>query len=516
MTTSRGCRDRIASLLALAALMVVALLLVGWLAHALDPDVRREQLARERIRTQQAPAREAALTTLLWGAVAIGLGTAAGLGITLVMDRHARARHLRADATTGLFPQVRGEGGLFVNHNEPGAQSLAALAAAGRRPTAALAGRVIDAQYRQPAPPPPPMPQALEPQARYPVQVDVYSAPLPRDLALPVGVSGDGQQIALPLRNLGNVLVAGLPGGGKSELLASMIAGLLRQDATGQRVQIAAIDTKLVSFGNLPALAALYAPPALEMDDASALTEALLAEVRRRFQQLHAAGARSVEEYQTRTGETLPYVVAVIDELADLTADSDRRRGAAWLAAATEIGRKGRAAGVSLVMATQRPSADVIPSSLRNLAGAGVAFRLARADDSRLVLDAAGAETLPRTPGRCLVRHRDMIQAQAYYAGLVGGRFDQFCAALPAPGWPVRETGIPPFSPVEEPVPANSGGIPGFGTAQTGDYTPEQVAHIRARYDDLRSIKGVQRELYDGQEGGYWFYRIRDAVEAGR
>lgn len=428
------------------------------------------------------------------------------------MARRSRYVHPR----DGMFP-VRERGDGYDNPNEPGAQSLAVMTAAGRRPTAALAERVIDAHYRQPvAPLPPALPALPEQLGYYPTRVDVYSAPLPRDLALPVGVGGDGQPVALPLRNLGNVLVAGLPGGGKSELLASMIAGLLRQDATGQRVQIAAIDTKLVTFGNLPALSALYAPPALEIDDAHALTEALLAEVRERFQRLHAAGTRSVEEYQTRTGETLAYIVAVIDELADLTSDSDRRRGAAWLAAATEIGRKGRAAGVSLVMATQRPSSDVIPSSLRNLAGAAVAFRLARADDSRLVLDAAGAEMLPATPGRCLVRHRDTAQAQAYYAGLEGGRFDQFCAALPAPGWPVRDTGIPPFSPVREPVPANTGGIPVFSTAQTGDYTPEQVAHIRERYAELGSLKAVQRELYDGQNGGYWFYRISDVVKAGQ
>lgn len=424
------------------------------------------------------------------------------------MARRSRYVHPR----DGMFP-VRERGAGYDNPNEPGAQSLAVMAAVGRRPTAALAERVIDAHYRQPvAPVPPALPALPEQLGYYPTRVDVYSAPLPRDLALPVGVDGGGQPVALPLRNLGNVLVAGLPGGGKSELLASMIAGLLRQDATGQRVQIAAIDTKLVTFGNLPALAALYAPPALEIDDAHALTEALLAEVRERFQRLHAAGTRSVEEYQARTGETLAYIVALIDELADLTSDSDRRRGAAWLAAATEIGRKGRAAGVSLVMATQRPSSDVIPSSLRNLAGAAVAFRLARADDSRLVLDAAGAEMLPATPGRCLVRHRDTAQAQAYYAGLEGGRFDQFCAALPAPGWPVRDTGIPAFYPAEEPVPA---GIPVFGTDQTLDYTPEQVAHIRRLHAELGSLKAVQRKLY-GQEGGYWFYRIRAAVEAGR
>lgn len=430
-----------------------------------------------------------------------------GGAVVLVQWMARKSRQI--GARDGLYPRIDGGHGQYADLNEPGAQSLAVMAAAGRRPTAALAGRVIDAHYRQPdAPAPPVLPAQPEQLGYYPSRVDVYSAPLPRDLALPVGVDGGGQPVTLPLRNLGNVLVGGLPGGGKSELLASMIAGLLRQDATGQRVQIAAIDTKLVTFGNLPALAALYAPPALEIDDAHALTEALLAEVRERFQRLHAAGTRSVEEYQARTGETLAYIVALIDELADLTADSDRRRGAAWLAAATEIGRKGRAAGVSLVMATQRPSSDVIPSSLRNLAGASVAFRLMRADDSRLVLDAAGAEMLPRTPGRCLVRHRDTAQAQSYYAGLEGGRFDQFCAALPLAS-PVRDAGIPPQPSPQPGIPV---GIPVFGTDQSMDYTPEQVAHIRRLHAELGSLKAVQRKLY-GQEGGYWFYQIRDAVQ---
>lgn len=456
-----------------------------------------------------------------WGPTFYQIAAAASLlafvlvvvGGAVVLVQWMARKSRQIGARDGLYPRIDGGHGQYADLNEPGAQSLAVMAAAGRRPTAALAGRVIDAHYRQPdAPAPPVLPAQPEQLGYYPSRVDVYSAPLPRDLALPVGVDGGGQPVTLPLRNLGNVLVGGLPGGGKSELLASMIAGLLRQDASGARVRIAAIDTKLVSFGNLPQLAALYDAPALEIEDAHGLTEALLAEVRERFQRLHAAGTRSVEEYQARTGETLPYVVAMIDELADLTADSDRRRGAAWLAAATEIGRKGRAAGVSLVMATQRPSSDVIPSSLRNLAGAAVAFRLARADDSRLVLDAAGAEMLPATPGRCLVRHRETVQSQAYYAGLEGGRFDQFCAALPAPGWPVRETGIPAQPSPQPGIPA---GIPVFGTEQTGDYTLEQVAHIRQRHAALGSLKAVQREIY-GQEGGYWFYRIRDAVEAGR
>ena len=526
--TSRGCRDQIDKGIAMLAMLVLVLVMVGWLAALLDPSTQtaRQQRAAARAREDRARAeaaeawsdawsshageRAAALTYGMMALVAIGVGASAGLAVTVVTERRLRARQLHADAATGLFPVVRERPGLIINPNEPRAQTLAALAAA-RRPTAASVARVLDA---------PVTPQISEPQGRpesgatWPAKVDIYHAPIAHALALPVGVGGAGRPVELPLRNLGNVLIGGLPGAGKSELLASMVAGLLRQDATGQQVRVAVVDTKLVSFGALPDLAALWARPALELDDAHALTEALVAEVQRRYRLLRAADVRSIEEYRARTGETLPYVVTVIDELVDMTADSDRRRAAAWLASAQEIGRKGRAAGVGLVMATQRPSADVIPASLRNLAGASVAFRVARNHDSVAILGETGAELLPPAPGRCLVRHRETIQVQAYMAGLEGGAFDRYCKTLPqvdsveAAGWPVRETGIPASPPAQPPA---SDGIPLFCTTQTQGYTDEQVQHIRDRYADLGSLKAVQRELY-GQEGGVWFYRIREAI----
>lgn len=356
-------------------------------------------------------------------------------GAVAIVQRMARAnRRIYADRSTGLYPTIDHGKGRYVSLNEPGAQSLAALAsAAGRRPTAALAGRVIDAHYSNGNPQPQPfdVPALPEPAARFPARAEVYNAPLPRALALPVGVAGDGRPVALPLRNLGNVLVGGLPGGGKSELLASMMAGLLRQDASGRTVQVAAVDTKLVSFGLLPNLAALYAPPALTLEDAHGLVASLAGEVQRRFELLHAARVRSLEELEHTTGERLPYLACFVDELADLSTDPDKARRDRFLALAQEIGRKGRAAGVALVMATQRPSADVIPSSLRNLAGAAVAFRVSRNHDSIAVLGEPGAETLPAVPGRCLVKHADVAQVQGYAAGLEGGTFDRFCAALP-------------------------------------------------------------------------------------
>ena len=336
-----------------------------------------------------------------------------GGSIAIVRWMALRSRAVHPGAT-GLFPLQYHAGG-YVNNNTEHAQALAVMHAAGRA-TSASVGKVLDWQ---------PVPELPAPVVEtFPPTIDVYGAALPSELALPVGIDGAGRAVQLPLRNLGNVLVAGLPGAGKSELLASMIAGVLRQSPDGRRAQVAVIDTKLVSFGNLPNMAGLWQPPALDIGDAQALIWQVLGEVRRRYELLHNARVRSLEELQATTGETLPYLTCVIDEVADLTCDVDKKRQADFLASATEIGRKGRACGVSLVMATQRPSADTIPSTLRNLAGAAVAFRLAKADDSRLVMGSAGAESLPSLPGRCIVKHSTVTTCQAYRAGLEGGNFD--------------------------------------------------------------------------------------------
>ncbi|MFZ2358723.1 MAG: FtsK/SpoIIIE domain-containing protein [Anaerolineae bacterium] len=465
----------------------------------------------------------AAVPSVAWlvagGAVLFAIVfVATGGAIALVRRWWRSSRYVRP--TDGLFPLVDLGGGIFYNGNEPGAQSLAALAA-GRRPTAAAVGRIIDGQYRT-VNTPSDVPQIAEPAARFPARVEVYDAALPRALALPVGVDGDGQPVALPLRNLGNVLVGGLPGGGKSELLASMMAGLLRQDASGRTVQVAAIDTKLVSFGLLPNLAALYAPPALTLEDAHGLIAGLAAEVQRRFELLHAARVRSLEELENSTGERLPYLACFVDELADLSTDLDKARRDRFLALTQEIGRKGRAAGVALIMATQRPSADVIPSSLRNLAGAAVAFRVSRNHDSIAVLGEPGAETLPAVPGRCLVKHADVAQVQGYAAGLEGGRFDAFCAALPqvttlqplrtdgailVNNWPTTGAVVPVAAVVDGCGPVVQRLEPGR------EPDPQLASTMRAWYHDGVSKTAICARTWGYKDGPTW--SILDRVLAG-
>jgi hypothetical protein len=502
-------------LLTLLAAGLIGLAVLSVLLSNADPAMRAERVRREQIKTRAAAERSEAVTTFVEGAVVIaivglvgGVATILALGGVLVLDRTRRGREIHVDPRTALYPVIREAHGVYANLNAPQTQQLAALAAASRRrPTAATVGRVLDGPRTD-------APQIAAPAEHYPARVDVYTAPMPKHLALPVGVAGDGRHVALPLRGLGNVVIGGLPNYGKSELLASMMAGLLRQDATGERQQIAVIDMKLVSFGNLPDLAGLRWPVATDIDEAHQVIAAARAECSRRYEVLRAARARTLEEYQTVTGEPLPYLTVLVDEIADLTQDDDRGRRERFLSSAMQIARQGRAAGVGLVMATQRPSADVLPSSLRNLAGAAVAFRVQRNHDSIAVLGEPGAEALPAVPGRCLVKHSSVVQVQAFYAGLEGGRFDAFVAqmptaetALPAPAWPVRTD----TAPVYRPETALQGGIPVFSTDDRATYTAEQIAHIRDRYAALGSLKAVERELYQ-QDGGYWFYRLKEVL----
>ncbi len=443
------------------------------------------------------------------------------IGGAVVLVSWLARRSRQIGARDGLYPRMDHGRGQYADLNEPGAQSLAVLAA-GRRPTAAAVGRVIDGQYRNVNAQPFDVPALPEPAARFPARVEVYDAALPRALALPVGLDGAGQPVALNLRNLGNVLVGGLPGGGKSELLASMMAGLLRQDASGRTVQVAAVDTKLVSFGLLPNLAALYAPPALTVEDAHGLVAALAGEVQRRFELLHAARVRSLEELENTTGERLPYLVAFVDELADLSTDPDRGRRDRFLALAQEIGRKGRAAGVALVMATQRPSADVIPSSLRNLAGAAVSFRVSRNHDSIAVLGEPGAELLPAVPGRCLVKHADVAQVQGYAAGLEGGAFDRFCAALPTAttAQPLRTDDAilvnnwPTTAAVAAVVPGCDGCSPVVQRLEPGREPDAQLAAtMRAWYHSGVSKTAICQRVWQYKDGVTW--SILDRVLSG-
>lgn len=476
----------------------------------------------------EAPARAEAVTLFMWGTVAVLLATCAGVGAAMVRLAVVRSGIVHAHRDTALYPAVR-VGGQWQVLSDPIAQQFAVLPA---RPTAAVARALIGAPTATGRGAPAVIdatPVASLP--ALPNRCSVYDAlrqaqdgaPTPTTPALLVGQTANGP-LSLPLANLGNVLVGGLPGSGKSELLAAMIAGLLPHP---RHAQVAVIDPKLVDFGVMPSdLAGLWQPVATDQAAAIDLAGEVLAECQRRFAMLKDAGARSLAAYNATLSkakglERLPYLVAFIDELADFA--GDKRFGPLAL----EIGRKGRAAGVSLVLATQRPSADVVDSSLRAVAGAAVAFRVRNVHDSRTIIGDSGAELLPAdVPGRCIVQRGDLTHCQAYYAGLAAGDFDRFLASLPKGGgdtWRATSCDtqpvITPVTPVTGPswagiAPANVS--PTLPTDPAAPVSEAQRQHVIDAYRRAGgSLRATQRALFPSQqEGGHWFYWIRAIVQA--
>jgi FtsK/SpoIIIE family len=360
-----------------------------------------------------------------------------GWPASFVRRRWADAGRVWADVRTRMFPAVPKDGPEFDAYlNERLAQIASAIASheGSLGGTGSAWRRLLDA-------PEPETLQLAAPEPELPTEVHIQSALLPAgQLALPIGITANGP-LALPLRNLGNGVVGGLQGTGKSECLSAMMAGLLRQDASGRQLQIAVADMKGgVDFGRIPAdLAALWQPVARELSEAQALIAALMAEVERRNRLLAEANVANIEA-ANRAGANLPYLLAFVDEIAFLTMPANERAqekelrelSQTFISAAVRVSMVGRAAGVALVMATQRPSAAVIPTMLRDLAGWRIAFRCRNPDSSRAVLDEAGAEALPSVPGRCLVSAGGgAVLAQSYMSDIEHGHFDAFLARLP-------------------------------------------------------------------------------------
>lgn len=520
------------SLVALIALAVLASIGLAIADIGGDPVAREIWVWVGRIWTGLCGVLPLALAVLILGGAYIGLGYA----LTWARSHAALIYHRK-----GQLPAV--------GEVEPGRPRLRVIADQ-RNQQAEVAGAIFDGNVDRAntggikALLRPPEAERILPDLeseplRLPAQASIYTAPLPSEPALLLGAGGDGQ-VALPLRNIGGGVIGGLQGMGKSELLASLMAGLLRQDATGRLLRLGLIDMKGgLDFARMPGdLAAWQWPIATDEARAVALIGQLRAEIERRTMLLVEAGVNTIEAYNVRSGETLPYLVVLIDELMFLTAPAleaglsrlDRADSRAFIGHALRCLAVGRASGVSLIMATQKPSADVVPTRLRDLAGWRVAFRCATFEASRAILGQGGAEALPHEAGRALLwRGAGLQEMRAYLAGIEGGDFDRFTArlaradrlALPedaeADGVGAADLLDGPEAvyryaePVTGPQPAGADGIPVYVPQNEPPWDTEAKALIYRRWLALGSLKAVERELYN-QEGGVKFYWVRDAV----
>ena len=210
-----------------------------------------------------------------------------------------------------------------------------------------------------------------------------------------VGKDIGGKCIVGNIAKLPHMLIAGTTGSGKSVCMNSIIISLLYK-ASPDDVKLIMVDPKMVELGIYNGIPHLLIPVVTDPKKAAGSLQWAVTEMMRRYKAMSDAGVRDLESYnsiieeQETEGKKLPQVVVIIDELADL-----------MLVAAKEveesicrIAQMGRAAGIHLVIATQRPSADVITGLMKANIPSRIAFSVASAMESRIILDTQGAEKL--------------------------------------------------------------------------------------------------------------------------
>ena len=211
------------------------------------------------------------------------------------------------------------------------------------------------------------------------------------DWTLPVGLGKDisGRAVFFDLADMPHLLVAGTTGSGKSVMLNALLTSLLL--ATDPRqVKMVLVDPKRVELTHFARIPHLITPVVTDVKKAANALAWAVSEMERRYEVLEKTGARSLEGYNARSEVPMPYVVIVIDELADLMMQAAARVEDAVI----RIAQKARAVGIHLVVATQRPSVDVITGMIKANIPSRIAFAVSSQVDSRVILDSVGAEAL--------------------------------------------------------------------------------------------------------------------------
>ena len=213
------------------------------------------------------------------------------------------------------------------------------------------------------------------------------------NLTFALGRDVSGNSCYADLARMPHLLVAGSTGTGKTIFLNSLILSLLYQNSP-DILRFILIDPKRVEFSAYHNLPHLLCPVIFDAQKTVNALKWLISEMERRFEVLSSNGSRNVDSYNEKAlkeeEEPLPYIVLIIDELADLMA----ARGREVEAGVVRLAQMARAVGIHLVVATQRPSVEVITGLIKANITSRITFQVASQIDSRTVLDMAGAEKL--------------------------------------------------------------------------------------------------------------------------
>ena len=208
-------------------------------------------------------------------------------------------------------------------------------------------------------------------------------------MPVPLGMGSGGDPVMADFAKMPHTLVAGATGSGKSVCMNTIVTGLLLT-RTPVELRMVMIDPKRVELTPYQGIPHLYTPVIVEPDRAVKALKALVKEMMDRFSTLEAAGVKNISSYNEKSNFNMPYLLILVDELADLmlTASNEVEQLLVRLA------QLGRATGVHLVVATQRPSVDVVTGLIKANFPSRISFAVGSQVDSRTILDATGADRL--------------------------------------------------------------------------------------------------------------------------
>jgi S-DNA-T family DNA segregation ATPase FtsK/SpoIIIE len=210
-------------------------------------------------------------------------------------------------------------------------------------------------------------------------------------LKVPMGKDIFGASVVSSIEKMPHLLVAGATGSGKSVAINSIILALLF-NARPNEVKLVLVDPKMLELSLYNDIPHLLTPVVTQPKRAAETLRALVAEMERRYRTLAEKGSKNIDSFNKAVSEAerLPYIVVIIDELADLMMTVQREVEDSVM----RLAQMARAAGIHLIVATQRPSVDVITGLIKANLPTRVSFQVSSKTDSRTILDANGAENL--------------------------------------------------------------------------------------------------------------------------
>jgi len=234
-------------------------------------------------------------------------------------------------------------------------------------------------------------------------------------VSFPVGLDVEGKPLLVDLSNPNTChgLIAGTSGSGKSELLKSIVASLIANNKVSS-LRLAIVDPKILTFTGVNGSPFLAQPVIVDVQASIALLKAAVEEMDQRYQRLAAEGQTSLKERWDAGMTDIPYFILIFDEFADLIL-SDRNSKKDFEELVVRIAAKGRAAGIHLLLATQRPDRNIVTGLIKANLPLKICLRVTSGTNSQIVLDEPGAESLLGRGDLLCDAGRGIVRAQSYF-----------------------------------------------------------------------------------------------------